>query len=234
MENNFSRHNLNKNELAEIVLKAVEWIKNNRNLFYAVSATILGVIIIAVFFAARLQTMKTRGEEKLAMAQGLLYQGQADQGMGLLDELINSYSIAGLGYKARMIKSDFLAMQRNYPLAEQTLLPVTQSGKPKKIVPLALASLGIIQESQAKYNEATATYNAFLDKYPDHFLAPKVYESLARVHEITNSPAQARSTYEKIATLYPATAWAQRAQERLSVLPAAQQQQPSATPLTLK
>ncbi|MFH1368873.1 MAG: tetratricopeptide repeat protein [Elusimicrobiota bacterium] len=225
---NFTRHNLNKNELAEIIVKAIEWFKNNRNLVYGISATALGIVIIAVFFVVRMQNLKARGEEKLAVAQGLLYQGQPAQGMGLLDEVINSYTVGGISYKARIIKSDFLAGQKNYEEAEKVLIPVTLEGKPKKILPLAFAALGSIQESEGKYPEAAATYNTFLDKYPDHFLAPKVYESLARVHEMTGAVNEARAVYEKISTLYPASAWSQRAQERISILPAQQssQQQP--------
>lgn len=224
----FSRHDLKKNELAEIIGKAVEYIRNNRNLVYGVSATILGIVLLGVFFAVRMNTLKGRGEEKLAVAQGLISQGQPDQGFALLNELISSYSSGAIADQARMAKADFLVNRRNYLEAEQAMLPVAQNGRPKKIIPLALASLGAIQESAGKFQEAIATYNKFLEKYSDNFLAPKVLESLARVYEITGAADQARTTYERITTMYPGSQWFVHAQERLATFPAAQQpQQPS-------
>lgn len=230
----FSRQDLKKNELAEIIGKAVEWITHNRNTFYGISATVAGAIIIAVIFTVRMHDLKIRGGEKLAVAQGLLYQGQAGQGMALLDELISSFSSGEISSKAQLAKAEFFISQRNYKDAEQSVLAVVQNGKPKTVLPLALSMLGVVQENGEKFQEAAATYNSFLDKYPDHFLAPKTYESLARVREVMGQPLEARSTYEKIATLYPGTAWAMHAQERLAALPVQQTQQPANPMLNMK
>jgi len=214
-----SKHDLKKNELDDLVVLAAGWIKNNLNLFYGICATIAGIILVYVFVQFRMSSLNEVAADKLAMAQSMLYQGQTAQGLALLDELINAYANSDTAGKARMTKADLLMSAGKYADAEQTLLPVALNGKPRCIIPLALSSLGAAQENQGKFADAAKPYHDSLNGFPDHFFAPKIYESLARVYELANTPNEARGVYEKIVTLYPATPWAQRAQERLSMLP---------------
>jgi TolA-binding protein len=220
-----SRHDLKKNELADFIVIGITWIRNNRNLFFSIAGTVLAVVILAVFFFTRYLALGQRAEDRLSIAQGQLAQGRADQALGLLNEIITKYKNTNAATTARMVKAEYLLSQKNYDEAEKTVLPALTAGKPATVIPLAYSLLGTIREDAGKYKEAIDTYSAFLDKYPEHFLAPKIYESLGRVYELTGSAAQARATYEKLATLYPATEWAQRAQNRLSVLPAPPQPQ---------
>jgi TolA-binding protein len=210
-----SKQDLKKNELADILNIAGEWIRNNRNQFYTIAATAAGVILLAVFFYVRKNQLKAVSEDKLAVAQSLVYSGQAAQGIAYLDELIAN---SGVEVKAIMVKADFLMNTGKFSDAEQLLQRAVSIGRPKTLMPLVLVSLGAAQEDQGKFAEAARTYNDFLNAYPDHFIAPKAYEALARTYELTNAPNEARSAYEKLVTLYPATQWAQRAQERLMAL----------------
>ena len=225
-----SKHDLKKNELADFVFLAVDWVKNNLNLFYGIAGTVAAVILIMVFVHFRMSSLSERAADKLAVAQSLLYQGQTAQGLAYLDELIASYGNSDTACKARMTKADFLMASGKFADAEQTLLPVALNGKPKTIVPLALSTLGAAQENQGKFPDAAKTYNNFLNDFPDHYFAPKIYESLARVYELSNTPNEARGVYEKIVTLYPSTAWAQRAQERLGFIQAQNPAQNSQLP----
>lgn len=213
-----SRHDLKKNELADVVVVAVTWIKNNRNLFFSIAGTVLAVIVLAIFFFTRYHALNARANDKVSLAQGMLAQGQAAQASGQLDEVINRYSRTPAAAEARMVKAELLSSQGNYAEAEKTILPATTGGKPKTMIPLACASLGTIQENEGKYQEAVKTYNNFLDRFPDHYLAPRIYESLGRAYELLGSAADAKATYEKLATLYPASGWAQHAQERIAAL----------------
>jgi TolA-binding protein len=107
---------------------------------------------------------------------------------------------------------------RDYKEAENTITSVAQNGKPKTLIPIALSLLGAIKEDAGKYPEAIQTYNEFMDRFPDHFYAPKILESLARVYEITNQLENAKAAYEKLATLYPTTEWSAKAQARLGAI----------------
>ena len=220
-----------KKDMNEIIIDSLEWIKNNRNTFFTALATVLGVLILGIFFAVQYSTLSGTSRDKLAYAQAQLYQGQQDQGVAMLDDIIAKYSTSEVAAQARLIKASYLISKQDYLAAETVLLPLSQKDKPKLLVPLAVSMLGAVQENMGKVDDAVKTYSSFLDKYPDHFLAAKTYESLARVYEIKRSVPEAISNYEKLANLYPNTGWAQRAQERLSVLSKLQPQQPQPLPL---
>jgi TolA-binding protein len=219
-----------KKDMNEIIIFSLEWIKNNRNTFFTALATVLGVLILGIFFAVQYSTLQGTARDKLAYAQAQLYQGQQDQGMAMLDDIIAKYSSSDVAAQARLIKANYLISKQDFLAAENTLAPLADKDKPKLLVPLALSMLGTVQENEGKVDDAIKTYSRFLDKYPDHFLAAKTYESLARVYEIKRSIPEAISNYEKLANLYPNTGWAQRAQERLSILSRLQPQQSQPLP----
>lgn len=213
-----SRHNLKKNELEDFVLKIAEWIKNNRQLAGSIAGIAGLVILLTIFVAARYHTVRLRADEKLAFAQANFFQGKQQEGAAIFDEIITQYPGTNADYKARLQKAAYLLEMQSYDEAEKVVTPVTEKGKPANIKPMAMSLLGAIRENAGKYNEAAATYSAFLDTYPEHYYTPKIYESLARVYELSGAMDSARSTYEKLSTLYPSTAWSARAQERISAL----------------
>lgn len=215
-----TRSQLKKNELADLVVLAVEWIKKNQSLFFGIAGTAVMIIFFGIFFFARYQSLGSRADEKFAMGQAMLLQGQPDQGLKTLDEVITQYSRTEAASKARLTKAEYLLEKKQLDEAEKTILPAIENARPKTVIPLAYSILGTIREEAGKYKEAISLQRTFLDRYPDHFLAPRAYESLARLYELSGSPAEAKSTYEKLATLYPASLWAQRAQEHIAALSA--------------
>lgn len=223
------RQGLKKNELEDFVVKAVNWAKSNKQFFNGIAGTIAVVIVFAIFFFARFHAARLRANDKLSYAQANFMQGKTQDGLNILDGIIAQYPGSAADYKARIQKAEYMVGIQNFNEAEKTIIPVVEKGKPKIIIPLAMSMLGAIKEDAGKYKEAIATYNTFLDNYPDHFLTPKIYESLARVYEITGATQDAKSTYEKLETLYPSTEWAQRAQERIMAITNAPQ-----TPAKLK
>ncbi len=209
------RQQLKKNELEDVVVRIAEWIKNNRSAFYTGAGIVAGMIAFSVFFLVRYQSLASRGEERLSVAQSQAYQGQSDQAIASLDAIIGQYS-GGVAVRARMMKADILASRKQYKDARDTLNAAIEKGKPERIIPLAMAELGNIEESAEEYQAAAGTYSGFLARFPEHFLAARVYESLARVYALSGNVSEAKNTNEKIITLFPSSVWAQRAQERLS------------------
>ncbi|MCB4790474.1 MAG: tetratricopeptide repeat protein [Elusimicrobia bacterium] len=213
-----TRQQIKKDELNELVLKIIFWIKNNRTLFLNVLGILAGIIIFTSFFLVRLHTLKLGAVDKLSIAQSLFYQGDSQKAVPMLDELIRSYPKSDISSHARMNLAGYYMDQMDFQKAEDFIKPNIDSAKPKPIIPLSLAELGAIQENAQKYKEAIETYNQFLNKFPEHFFAPKIYESLARVYELTNSLMEAKASYEKLVALYPTSPWAQRAQERIDII----------------
>jgi TolA-binding protein len=212
------RHQLKRNELEDFVVKVITWVKNNNTTFFSVAAVVVGIAIFLLFFIARYRQTQKAVSDRLSMAQSQLYQGQTDQGIATLNDIINKFPTSPVAFEARLIKADHLIDAQNYPEAETTLLPVIKNGRPKNVIPLGMSLLGVVYENSQKYKEAIDLYKSFLDQYPSHFLTPKIYESLARVYEITGANDQAVPIYEKLAALYPETGWAKLANARLAAL----------------
>ena len=205
-------------------LSSIEWINANRRLALSVIGTLTVVTVLTVFFFIRYQSVAATTTDKLAIAQGMLYQGQADQGLTLLNEIIARHEGSVPGSHARLIKAQYLLTDGGYEEAEATVTPLITNGKPKEVVPLAYGILGVIQENGQRIPDAITTYRTFLDKFPDHFMAPRMYESLGRAYELNNALSDAAATYEKLAALYPSSPWSQRAQERIAVISGHMQQ----------
>lgn len=231
MSESMTRQELKHDALATAIIDGIKWIKGNRSLFTGITSTLAGVILLTSFFLYRSHISANRAQDKLSMAQGQLYSAEgADQGMRMIDEVINQYSKTSAALKARLVKAEFLQEQHQYDEAEKALLPVLQQTGSDPVIPLALQVIATIREDAGKLPDALQAYQQFLEKYPDHFLAPKVYESIGRVYELSGKAQEAKRTYEKLSTLYPASGWAQRAQERLSALGGTSSAQP-ATPV---
>jgi len=213
-----TRQHLKKNELEDFVIKSVEWVKSNRQLASSIGGSAAVALILIIFFFVRFHTVRLRAEEKLSFAEASFYQGKQQDGVRIVDEIISQYPGTNAEYQARLQKTLYLLEIHDYDAADKTIIPVTQSGKPGTIVPIAMSLLGAIKENAGKYGEAIQAYNEFLDRFPEHYYAPKIYESLARVYEITGSMENAKATYEKLATLYPSSAWSAKAQERIAAI----------------
>ena len=85
---NIKRHDLKKNELAEIILEAVEWVKSNRQIFFSITGLVAVAIAFSIFFYVKLSQLEQRAIDKLAFAQGQLYQGNVDQAIKVMDDVI--------------------------------------------------------------------------------------------------------------------------------------------------
>src|SRR3989338_6564320 len=67
----------------------------------------------------------------------------------------------------------------------------------------ALLGKGDVLYQQKRYAEAVETYKQCTANFPDHMLAPKIYESLARAYEFSRNQDAAKEVYEKIITMFP-------------------------------
>jgi tetratricopeptide (TPR) repeat protein len=238
MPNDMSRHELNKNQLADYIDSGIDWALGNRNTFYAVAGTAAGLLLFGIFFFTRLQEARLRNEEKLSMADYMVRgndASQAEQGMNMLSEVIRNSPTSSTGLRAAMVKANALMARPDYAGAEAVLVnAIDGKNGDKKLLPFLYSMLGILYENTGKLPQAIGIYNSYLGKFPDHFLTPRIYESLGRAQELSDQQAEAKATYERIVTMYPASPWAQNAQERLiniSNMQAAAPHTPSPRPL---
>ncbi|MDI6640787.1 MAG: tetratricopeptide repeat protein, partial [Elusimicrobiota bacterium] len=177
---------------------------------------------LGIYFYIRYTGVKKSAWDKISIAQGYAHQGMTNQSIQLLDDIISKFGNSDIGQQARLTKADICFKTKNYNLAAQIYQQVIdgkKGGRTKNIIPFAYAQLGATKENLGDYQGAISTYNEFIVKFPEHFLVPRIYDSLARVYLVTGSSEQAKQTYEKLVTLYPGTYWAQQVQRNFSALP---------------
>lgn len=226
MGTHWIRQEVKRNPLAERIDKALAWIKSHREASAATAVISLVCVILVMFFVSRYAEVKNTAWEKLFIAQQYAYSGHAEalnQLHAVRDAFPNT-DAAGFGL---LFEGDILFKQGKYKEAGEDYQSLAEKGKPAAVIPFALAGKGKALEASGLCPEAILTGKQFLEKYPDHYLAPEVHLSIARCFEITDNAQEARSAYEKIALLFPDTSWAQTAQQKLQSLP---KQQPSQTP----
>lgn len=209
------RQEVKKNPLAEWVDKTASWIKANRETAVASAVICLAAIILAVYFVHRYSSLKSQAWEKLFIAKQYAYSGKVEDSIKQLHAVQKGYpktTAAGFGI---LFEGDMLYKQGFYKDAARAYQKLVERGKPKPLIPYAMAGIGISQESAMDYKEAIATHRQFLEKYPDHYMAPQAYTAIARCLEATKNREETKLAYERIILLFPNTYWAKQAQEKL-------------------
>jgi tetratricopeptide (TPR) repeat protein len=215
----------------ELIDKTVKFVQEKRDTVVSIAIIAVVAIGLAVYFMIHYSNMKQQAWNKMSMAEGYVYNNMPGQAIPVLDEIINSGSggTSALQY-ARLLKANALYNTKDYKNSADLYQSIIQQGKPKSMLPFAYAGLGYAKESIGDYPGAISAYKDFSDKYPDHYYAPRVLESTARVYLLSGSLMDAKQMYEKIATLFPGTAWQRNAQLRLSAFAPQQQGQQRVQP----
>ncbi len=189
------------------------WLKNHRDnvigsLVILAAAAIFGIWVVIHHAGLRETAWKT-----LFIAQQTGYNGNLSEAVKQLDSIETNFANTSARGFAVLTKGDILFQQNKFQEAEAEYSKITAAG-PKNLLPFALYNLGKTKEAAADLPAALNQYKGFLTAYPDHFLAPEVHYSLASVYELSGNAAEAKAAYEKIALLYPETAWAMMAKAK--------------------
>jgi tetratricopeptide (TPR) repeat protein len=220
-----------ENKVLETVERIIKELTERFGPVWQTYATAGGIVIVlgalSLYFISSYNETKRSCWEKISMAQGYAYQGMTNQGIQILDDVINKYSNSGLAQYARLNKANILYDTKNYNLATNVYQEIITAGKQKSIIPFAYAGVGQSKENLADYAGAESVYREEIEKYPEHFITPRIYDSLARVYLLTGRIEDAKQAYEKLATLYPGTYWSNVAQKFVFAVSQAQTQQQS-------
>ena len=213
MHQSHSNHN---GIITELAFNIAIWIKKNLSTFYLICGIVVGIILLTIAFYYRNTTLTLRSEERLGVAQSMIYGNKPEDGVKILDEVITSYANTSASFRASIAKAQHLSDIGNYKDAEDILIKLLISPKPKELEQFAFPLLTKVQENAGKYKEAILNYNDFLKKFPNSYLVPSMMQDLAMLYEITNMAKEAKTTYEKITVQFPATNWSAKAQQRLA------------------
>ncbi|MCX5792115.1 MAG: tetratricopeptide repeat protein [Elusimicrobia bacterium] len=194
--------------------RTLNWVKKNRETVIGSVVIALAVVLFAVYFFIHLQSTRETAWKNLFIAQQTGYGGDLPKAAKLLGEVETVYSNTTAAPYATLTKGDLLFADGKFKEAGEEYARLT--ARPASLAPFALYNLGKCREAQGDLTGAQVEYSAMLEKFPEHFLAPECHLSMAHVQEISGAKDAAKATYEKIVLLYPDTAWAAQAKERLT------------------
>ncbi|MFA6317656.1 MAG: tetratricopeptide repeat protein [Elusimicrobiota bacterium] len=214
MGKQWAKQQIKTNELQDFVDSSIKWIAANREkvLFGAVIVVLAGAL--AGFAIFRHIKIRDDAWDRLSMAQAYAFTGRIDEALKQLAEIQKDYSSSPASSYAIIFEGDILYRKGSYKEAASAYSRAMERGG-KGIEPLALADLGIAQEASGLYTEAKDTSRRFLDTFPDHFMAPTVYASLARSLGRLNQTDDQKAALQKMTLQYPDTFWAAWAQAKL-------------------
>lgn len=192
--------------------KAFDWIKNNRETFIGSLVILVAAVIFGVYFFMHYRGLRDTAWKNLFMAQQLGYSGNVAEAQKQLSGIEATYGSTSAAPYATLTKGDILFAQDKFQEAAAEFSKVLGD---KELGAFASYNLGKCKEAAGDLAGAQAQYSDFLSKTPEHYLAPEVHASLARSQELSGAKDLAKTSYEKIALLYPDTSWAAQAKARL-------------------
>ncbi|MCM2267692.1 MAG: tetratricopeptide repeat protein [Elusimicrobiales bacterium] len=196
---------------------ALAWIKAHRETFIGSVVILLAAALFAVYFFIHYRGLRETAWKNLFVAQQIGYQGDIPKAQEQLAAIERSYGSTSAAPYATLTKGDILFAQGKFKEAGEEYAKVTTA---RDVGPFAVYNLGKCKEAAGDLPGAQAQYADFLSRNPEHFMAPEAHASLARTQELAGAKDLAKTTYEKIALLYPDTSWAGMAKARLGQAPA--------------
>ena len=86
--------------------KFIDFVKKNQTTIFTVVGFAIGIIILVVFIYTRIQIMNANSSDKLTMATQYIAQSQTEQGINMLDDVINNYPNTPAAYRAILLKAN--------------------------------------------------------------------------------------------------------------------------------
>lgn len=216
-------------EIQKLLEKAVKWSQTRWQTLASAAGVIVVFGLLGIYFISNYTAAKKLSWEKISYAQGYASQGMTAQALQMLDDIISKYPGSDVGQHARFAKADILFKARTYNTSASVYQEIINVNKSINLIPFAYAGLGYSKENMGDYQGAITAYKGFIEKYPNHFLAARIYDSLARVYLISGSAQSAKEMYEKLLTLYPGTYWSAQVQKNFAP-PSQNQQQHAPAP----
>jgi tetratricopeptide (TPR) repeat protein len=203
----------------QILTPVIKFYNKYQNIILGVLGAIVLIIVFTIITITRLQQTQKRNWEKISLAQSYIYNKMYVEGFKLLDEIINTSKNSKYSAYAMYIKASFLTDEldnSDYATAKDLCLKILELKKPKTLLPHTLYLLGQCYQNLGDFTNAVKTYNEFISKYPNHFLTPRVYESLAITYDLAGDKENVKNIYDKINILYPGSYWSSIAQKKLN------------------
>jgi outer membrane protein assembly factor BamD (BamD/ComL family) len=221
---------MTSNQFEKHLAEAAAWIHDHQEKFWAITGGSLLFILLIVLMVHHRETENNEAWFQLGAIQGQLMQGKMDDVRKGLDGWNERFHGTDAATYAKFMKADLLYRTSDYVQASQIYADLAQTGRPNLIRPLALSAEASSEEMAGHIPQALTLGQAFLDRYPDHFLSGQRYIAQARLMEISGDAAGAAAIYDRFILLFPQSPWTALARARSQALGGHAQPTPSATP----
>ncbi len=212
------REELKKEYVSELVLKSIDWIKNNKQKVLAIAGTTVAIIAVISFFIYHFAQLNKDVEERIAQIMGQIQSNNYTQALSICDDTINNYGTSPSTKNVWFYKGQILYQLGKYSESVTAYREFIQRRGHKNIMPLAMVGEAQAVESNNDFVKAIELYDQFTKKYSDHFLTPVAFMSLARCYQLVNRADEALKIYERVISRYPNTYWKQQAEQQTTLL----------------
>jgi len=182
---------------------AVKWVREHQERFWAITGTAFLSILFIALLVHHQQTESDEAWSQLGALQSELTQGKYEETRKGLETWETRFRGTDASTYAKFLKADLSYRTSDYVQAAQIYGDIGQTGRPEPTRPLALSAQISSEEMAGHTPQAQSLAQAFLDRYPDHFLAAPTYMTQARLAELAGNPAAAAAIYDRIILLYP-------------------------------
>ena len=197
---------------------AVHWIRDHQERFWAITGTSFLSILFIALLIHHAQTESDAAWIQLGGVQGQLTQGKWDETRKGMESWEARFRGTDASTYEKFLKADLCYRTSDYAQAAQIYGDIAQNGRPEAARPLALSAEISSEEMAGHLPQAQSLAQAFLDRYPDHFLTAPVYMTQARLAELGGNPAAASAIYDRVILLYPQSPWTALARARSQTL----------------
>lgn len=198
------------------IVDLIKWVKKNKKPFFITIISVIVIALLVLFICFRIQMINSAASDKLNMAVKILDKGNLEQGLSVIDDVINTYKNSPAAYRAMIMKASNLIYQKKYEEAENILKLYIEKATPEEIKPIGYPLLISIYDDNNNVEQAIKTSREFLSKYSDNYLAPSVMENMARLYELSGKDEEAKQVYKEIVDKFFGTSYANRASEKLN------------------
>lgn len=185
------------------IVDVIKWVKRNKKPFFSTIITILMLALLIIFICVRIQMVNAAASDKLDMATKIIASGNLDQGLSLIDDVINTYGDTPAAYRSIIIKASNLMFQKKYDEAEVLLKTYIEKAKPSIVKPIGYPLLISLYDDNNNLEQAISVSKDFLAKYPDNYLVPSVMENMARLYKLSGKEDEAKDIYGELLMKFP-------------------------------
>ena len=209
------RSELKENVLAAKVEKGLLWVLEHKIPIAVFAGVLVFGLMVASVVIIRRNEKREEHWGRMAQAQSFINQNQLAQARQILTDI----KADGPDHNTSLYISYYLGQahlaEKNYQEATQNFSDVVSMSGNFPMTPLALSNLGHSYEGLKDFSKAAETYQAFMDQFNDHFMAPRIQLAMGRSLVKSGDYENGKAALEQLIDLYPTSPWSENARRIL-------------------